>query len=37
MSDREQVSFGLVGYGEIGSTLDKGLRAAGPAEQPERA
>lgn len=31
MSEREQVSLGLVGYGEIGSTLGKGLRGAGLA------
>lgn len=29
MSNRQQFRFGLVGYGEIGSTLGKGLRAAG--------
>jgi 3-hydroxyisobutyrate dehydrogenase-like beta-hydroxyacid dehydrogenase len=29
MSDKQQVRLGLVGYGEIGSTLGKGLREAG--------
>ena len=29
MSDKQQFRFGLVGYGEIGSTLGKGLRGAG--------
>ena len=29
MSDRQQFRLGLVGYGEIGSTLGKGLREAG--------
>jgi 3-hydroxyisobutyrate dehydrogenase-like beta-hydroxyacid dehydrogenase len=29
MSEKQQFRFGLVGYGEIGSTLGKGLREAG--------
>jgi 3-hydroxyisobutyrate dehydrogenase-like beta-hydroxyacid dehydrogenase len=29
MSEKQQFRFGLVGYGEIGSTLGKGLRGAG--------
>src|SRR5580692_10500391 len=29
MSDKQQFRLGLVGYGEIGSTLGKGLRGAG--------
>ena len=29
MSERQQVRLGLVGYGEIGSTLGRGLREAG--------
>ena len=29
MSDRQQIRLGLVGYGEIGSTLGQGLREAG--------
>ena len=29
MSERQQFRLGLVGYGEIGSTLGKGLRDAG--------
>ena len=29
MSDKQQFRLGLVGYGEIGSTLGKGLREAG--------
>jgi ketol-acid reductoisomerase len=29
MSEKKQFRFGLVGYGEIGSTLGKGLREAG--------
>ncbi|WP_245316903.1 hypothetical protein [Bradyrhizobium manausense] len=29
MSERKQFRLGLVGYGEIGSTLGKGLREAG--------
>ncbi len=29
MADREQFRLGLVGYGEIGSTLGAGLRGAG--------
>ncbi len=29
MSEKQQFRLGLVGYGEIGSTLGKGLREAG--------
>ena len=29
MSDKQQFRLGLVGYGEIGSTVGKGLRGAG--------
>jgi prephenate dehydrogenase len=29
MSEKQQFHMGLVGYGEIGSTLGKGLREAG--------
>ena len=29
MSDKQQIRLGLVGYGEIGSTLGQGLREAG--------
>jgi len=32
MSEKQQFRLGLVGYGEIGSTLGKGLREAGLAE-----
>jgi 3-hydroxyisobutyrate dehydrogenase-like beta-hydroxyacid dehydrogenase len=31
VSDREQIRLGLVGYGEVGSTLGRGLREAGLA------
>ena len=31
MTAREQIRLGLVGYGEVGSTLGRGLREAGLA------